>query len=81
MVALFLIVRRLNLKVATKKLLHQQIKTVHGTVSANVMHGSVSLQIFMVVSVHISEVPECHFVLTDEFSVRVTKITLRIGVS
>ena len=31
--------------------------------------------------VDISEVPECHFVMADEISVRVTKITLRIGVS
>ena len=49
LVALFcLIVRRPNLEVVTKRLLHQQVKIL-GQFQCHVMHGSVSLQLFPVV--------------------------------
>ena len=42
-----MIVRRLNLEVATKRLLHQQVK-YWGSFSAIFMHGGASLQLFSV---------------------------------
>ena len=53
-----LIVRRLNLEVATKRLLHQQEK-YWGSFSVMFAHGSVSLQLISG-GVDISEVPACH---------------------
>ena len=43
-----LIVRRMNLEVATKRLLHQLVK-IPGSFSAMFVHGSVPLQLFRVV--------------------------------
>ena len=43
-----LIVKRLNLEVATKRLLHQQVK-IPGDFWCHVAHGSVSLHLFLVV--------------------------------
>ena len=45
-----LIVRRPNLEVATKRLLHQQIKIL-GLFQCHVTHGSVSLQLMPVLSI------------------------------
>ena len=45
-----LIVRRPNLEVATKRLLHQQVK-IGGNFSAMFPHGSASLQLFLAVQI------------------------------
>ena len=51
LVALFcLIVRRPSLEVVTKRRLHQQVKIL-AQFQCHVMHGSVSLQLFLVVSI------------------------------
>ena len=72
------IVRRPNFEVATKRLLHQQVK-YWGSFSALFAHGSASLHLCPVVWILLRSL--ISFVKTDEFSVRVTKITSRIGVS
>ena len=48
-----LIVRRLNLEVATKRMPHQQVKIPRllGSFSTMFMHGSASLQLFLVVQI------------------------------
>ena len=50
-----------------------------GVVLVHVMHGSASLQLLLVYGYF--QGPWVSFVMTDDFSVRATKITSRIGVS
>ena len=69
-----LIVRKPNLEVATKKLLHQMVKIPR--IECHVAYGSVSLHLFLVMWYFRG--PWVSFVMTDEFSVRVTKNTSRI---
>ena len=74
-----LIIRRQNLEVVTKRLLHLKVKNT-GVVlvpfrawrcATTAISGGVD----------ISEVPGFYFVTTDEFSARVTKISSKTGVS
>ena len=67
-----LIVKRPNLEVATKRLLHQQVK-IPGSFSTMFAHGSASLQLIPVVWIFLRSLGV--IVTTDEFSVTVTKIT------
>ena len=53
-----LIVTRPNLEVASKRLLHQQVKC-QGSFSAIIVHGGMSLQLFLVVWIF-SKIPGCH---------------------
>ena len=75
---LFLIVNTPNLKVATKRHLHQWVKE-QGYYECHATHRNVSLRCFLWFGYFGS--PWVLFVTTDEFSVRITKITSRIGVS
>ena len=51
------------------------------------MYTNINWEIYLILSTvissgaDISEVPGCHLLMTNEFSVRVKKITSRIGVS
>ena len=73
-----LIVWRPNLEVATKRLLHQEVK-ISGSFSAMLRMEVYSYSYFWYCG-HFWA-PWVSFVMTDEYSVRFTKITARIGVS
>ena len=73
-----LIVRRLNLKIATKRLLHQQVK-IPGQFKCRVYMGVHPYSYFWWCGYFWG--PSVLFVTIDEFSVRVTKIPSRIDVS
>ena len=72
-----MIVRRLNLEVAIKKLLHQQVKIL-GYFYCHVVHVF-SYSYFWWCGYF--QGPWVSFVTTDEFSVKVIKITSRTVVS
>ena len=73
-----LIVRRPNLEVATKRLLHQQVKIQGYFFSAIFAHGSAFLQLFLVVWIFLRSLDVIWQMISQWGS---QKITLRIGVS